>query len=115
MPKTVPAIRHLWAHHRLVFLGFLLALAVTLFFLVRLALFTVYWSDPAHRHIAPEPWMTPGYIAHSWGLPPQELAEALGAPPGERMTLEEIAEARGIPVADLLAELAALLAEGGGT
>lgn len=103
------AIRHLWAHHRPVLLLFLGAALVTLFFVVRLTLFTLYWSEPAHRNLAPEPWMTPGYIAHSWGLDPEQLARTLGATPGRRMTLEDIARARGLPVAALIAELNALL------
>ena len=106
------AIRHLWAHHRIVLVVFLAAAAVSLFFLIRLTLFTFYWSDPAHRNQAPEGWMTPGYIAHSWGLDPQELSRALNAPPGQRKTLDEIARDRGIPVSDLLREVTALLPAG---
>ncbi|MDQ2089097.1 hypothetical protein [Marimonas arenosa] len=103
------AIRHLWAHHRPVLLLFFGAAAVTVFFLARLTLFALYWSDPAHRNLAPEPWMTPGYIAHSWGRDPEELARHLGAAPGRRMTLEDIARARGVPVAEVIAELTAHL------
>lgn len=106
------AVRHLWAHHRLAFLAFLAAAAVMLFFTVRLVIFTVYWADPMHRNQPPEPWMTPGYIAHSWGLDPDTVIAALGVVPrpGERPTLEQIAKDRGVPVEVVIAEVAALLA-----
>ncbi|WP_137701981.1 hypothetical protein [Marimonas lutisalis] len=103
------AIRHLWTHHRLVFIAFLGACLVTLGFLVRLTVFTLYWADPSHSDLAPEPWMTPGYIAHSWGLPPEDLARALGVTPGSRPTLQEIARERGVPVEAIINEIKALL------
>lgn len=105
-------VSHLWRHHRGEFLLVLLALAVTLFFLVRMAIFALSWSDPAHRAQAPEPWMTPRYVAHSWGLAPSRVAEVLGVSPevGDRPTLEEIAERRGVPVEQVLAEVRALIA-----
>ena len=105
------AIRHLWTHHRAALLLFAAAGAVTLFFLARLAVFTLYWADPAHRQRAPEAWMTPGYVAHSWGIDPQDLARAIGAPPGRRQTLEDIARDRGLTVDQLIAEITALLAK----
>ena len=105
------AIRYLWAQHRTVLLMFLAGTLVTLFFLVRLTVFTLYWSDPAHRDRSPEAWMTPGYVAHSWGLDPQELGARLGVAPGTRPTLDDIARARGVPVAQVIADLTALLEE----
>ncbi len=109
----MPALRYLWTHHRLVFIGFCLASLVTLVFLVRLAIFTVYWSDPAHRNLAPEPWMTPGYIAHSWSIPPEDLARALSIQPGTRPTLKEIARERGVDVSVVINEINDLLADRG--
>lgn len=98
--------------------GFLLALGLTLFFAARMALFTLYWSDPAHREQPLEPWMTPRYIAHSWHLPPDELRALLGPLPpeaGRRPTLRDIAAARGIPVETLIDELGAALAARSGS
>lgn len=105
------AIRLLWAHHRAVLLLFLAGLAVSLFFLVRLTVFSLYWADPAHRHQAPAPWMTPGYIAHSWEIDPKALTAALGVEPGSRPTLQDIARARGVAVDDVLREVEALLSQ----
>jgi hypothetical protein len=105
------AFRHLWTHHRLALLAFLAAALISLLFLVRLTVFTLYWADPAHRNQLAQPWMTPGYLAHSWQLDPTELAQALGIPPGSRPTLQDIARDRGVPVEDILREINALLAE----
>ncbi|KFE34635.1 hypothetical protein [Thioclava atlantica] len=108
-------LRYLWAHHRVAAIGFALALLLALFFTGRLMNRAVYWSDPAHRDQMPEAWMTPRYLARSWDLP-VETVTALLAPPDARdlvtegrPTLERIAKAKGRPVADLIADLAAAL------
>ena len=108
------AIGHLWREHRLALLIFLGGAAIALFFTVRLVLFTVYWADPAHRDQTPDGWMTPGYIARSWHVPREDLARHLGLVPGTdpHLTLEQIAEDRGIPLAKLIADLSDYLAAG---
>lgn len=105
------AIRHLWAHHRVVLILFLAGLAVSLFFLVRLTVFSLYWADPAHRHQAPEAWMTPGYIAHSWDIDREALVATLGVEPGSGPTLQDIARARGVAVDEVLREVDAFLSK----
>lgn len=100
----------LWRNHRIALTGFVLATLVTLFFLFRLAVQTVYWADPAHQHLAPQPWMTVGYVARSWGLDPRDLVEAAGlSPPRGRLhkplTLAQVAAQRGMSVAALIADL----------
>ena len=90
-----------------------LALGVAVFFAVRLTLFTIYWADPAHREQAIEGWMTPGYVARSWDVPPEVIRAALPPPsdlhPGTRPTLDRIAEDAGIPLPDLIAALTAAI------
>ncbi|MBR9764830.1 MAG: hypothetical protein GYB53_15195 [Rhodobacteraceae bacterium] len=101
-------LRQLWKNHPLACLGFLAGLALTLLFLARLALFSLSWSDPDHRAPRPEGWMTPGYVAHSWQLPVDEVAAQLGLttrPEGKPPTLAEIARASGEDEAALLARL----------
>jgi hypothetical protein len=104
-------VRHLWQRHRWLLLGFLAALALTLFFAGRAAVFAVYWSQ--HRDEAIAGWMTPGYIAHSWQLPPEVMGEALGLAredgEGRRLTLAEIADDRGVPVETLASEIEAAI------
>jgi hypothetical protein len=104
-------VAYLWRHDRLAVVAFSAALALTLFFAVRMLVFSIYWSDPTHRAQPPEPWMTPRYIAHSWGLDPAEVALALGAvkTPGPRPTLREIARLRNVPLQQVLVEAQALL------
>lgn len=103
-------LRQLWKQHPLATAGFAAGLAITLFFLVRALLFTLYWAD--HRQLEPESWMTPGYIAHSWHLPVEEVAAQLGIterPQGKPPTLADIARASGESEAALLARLEAWL------
>lgn len=108
-------LRFLWHRHRVPVIAFAVAAALTLGLGLRAVLFTVYWSDPAHRARAVEPWMTPRYIVHAWKIPPETLREALGEPdmPVRRRTLEEIAEAHDVPVADLVDAVEAALRRAG--
>lgn len=96
---------------RLVGLGFLLAVAVVIFFAVRLIGSALYWADPAHQAMPPAPWMSPGLIERSWQLPPLSLAPVIGAPPEDTRgrNLTEIARMRGEPVEALIARITAAL------
>jgi len=92
-------------------IGFVLALVAVSFFAVRFVVSAIYWADPAHRAQSPEGWMTPGYIARSWHLDREAVAAALALDIKQErgLTLAELARARGVPLHDLLAELAAAL------
>lgn len=89
----------LWRRHRILTSAFLLAMALALFFAGRTIFFVVYWSDPARQDLPPEPWMTIGYVAHSWHVPVEKLAGELDLPPppkdGPRPSLERLARERG--------------------
>lgn len=99
----------LWRTHPVLSTAFLAAIALTAFFLVRLVVFSIYWSDPAHRDQAIEPWMTPRYVANSWDLPPEVLTKALGVTlePRRRITLGEISALTGIGLDELDARIRA--------
>ncbi len=105
------AFGHLWREHRIALLAFVAALVLAVFFGLRLIVFTIYWSDPAHLNQHPEGWMTLGYIARSWDVPREELRAALGlaAEDGRPRALAEIARSRGMPLPDLIAEVEAAL------
>lgn len=105
-------LRLLWRDNKLLLAGFVLALAVMLFFAVRTTLFWIYWNDPAHRNQAIEPWMTPRYIAHSWDVPPKVVGDALGLEPGgPRITMADLAARDGIGLDEIVAKvMAAILA-----
>lgn len=97
--------------HWLVRVGFVIALALTLFFGVRTIVSAVYWNDPAHRDQRIEGWMPPGYISQSWHVPPEVLAQALGLASGSlpHRSLERIARDRAIPLPELIARLRAAI------
>ena len=104
-------LRTLWRQRPIALVGFVIAALAVVFFAVRMAVFTIYWADPAHRDGPIEGWMTPGMVARTRHLPPEVVAEALGldrsAP--RRMTLAEIAAERGVPLQALIAPLLPLL------
>lgn len=101
----------LWRARPVLTSAFLLACAVTLFFAGRFAVYTVYWAT--HQEQPVQPWMTVGYVARSWGLEPRALDAEAGLPvpqvKGHPQTLEEIARDRGVPVAEVIAEVEAAL------
>jgi len=100
-------ILSLWRARPWLTSAFLLACAATLFFAGRFTVYTVYWAN--HREMPVEPWMTVGYIARSWGLEPRALDAAAGLPPpeakGRPQPLSEIANERGVPVAEVVANV----------
>ncbi|MEC3862055.1 hypothetical protein VK792_12235 [Mesobacterium sp. TK19101] len=110
MSFALPAF---WKRHKPLLLAFVLAVATTGFFAVKLVIATVYWSDPAHRDQHIEGWMTPGYIAHSWNVPPEVIGTELGLQPGgtpKRITLDDIARERGVAVDTLIQQIEAAIA-----
>jgi hypothetical protein len=90
--------------------GFVAALALTLVFVLRLALGALHWSEMPDAQI--EGWMPVGMVAQSWDVPRDLLAEAIGIPPGTapRRSLAWIAEARGEDVDALIARIEAAIA-----
>jgi hypothetical protein len=106
-------LKQLWHDHPRLFSAFLIAAALTLFFSIRIAASALYWSDPAHRNETVRPWMTVGYVARSWDLDPRELDTLAGLPipeHGRPQPLAVIASDRGVPVADIIAEVEAAIA-----
>lgn len=92
---------------------FVLATVLTLFFGARLLVQAIYWSDPAHQNQQVQGWMTVGYIGRSWHLDARELDAAAGLPApqikGHPQPLSEIAADRGVPVAQVIAEVEAAI------
>jgi hypothetical protein len=100
-----------WRQQRWLAIGFLVAVAVALFFLVRTVTFAIYWASPAQQDRAIEGWMPLRYVARSWDVPPEVLGDALGlAPqPGDRVTVEAVARAEGSDVEAVAADLRAAI------
>jgi hypothetical protein len=107
-------MKRLFQNHPFAVSGFVLATAVTLFFIVRIIVSALYWANPAHHNETVKPWMTVGYIAKSWDLDPRQI-DALAGLPGPEVhgpwTIREIAEARGVPVQQVIDQVNATLAE----
>lgn len=109
----ISSIAQLFRRHPILSTGFLLALVVCLVFAFRTIAFAVYWADPAHRNQPIAGWMPPRYVAHSWQVPPEVVAQALNLPAeqrGRHMPLEEIAREQGIDMDTLRARLEAAIA-----
>ncbi|MDH7639373.1 hypothetical protein [Sphingomonas oryzagri] len=86
--------------------AFLLALGFTSFHLVRVVSDAIYWNE--HKDERIEGWMTAGFIAHSYHVPPHVLLMAIGLPPGpppDNRPLAVIARNQGRSVAELRAVL----------
>jgi hypothetical protein len=99
--------------HPVLTLAFLLALALTLAFAGRFVVQVIYWSNPEHQNQKVQGWMTVGYIGKSWRLDPRQIDAVAGLPPpsnGRPLTLDQIARDRGVPVAEVVAEVEAALA-----
>ena len=93
-------MRPLFRTHPYALSGFLMAAAVTLFFVVRIIWSAIYWSN--HHNETVRPWMTVGYIGKSWHLDPMEIDTLAGLPSPKGhgpWTIEQIAAARGVEVA----------------
>ncbi|MCP5038502.1 MAG: hypothetical protein GY945_12990 [Rhodobacteraceae bacterium] len=105
-------IKELWRDNRLMFIGFVLAVAITGYFVVRTALFTIYWANPANHDREIMPWMTVRYVSHSWEIPPQMVDAILGSDHhqsgrGRPGTMGRIALEKGITLIELNAMVAA--------
>lgn len=106
-------LRYLWAHQRLLLLGFAAVLGLCLFFGVRTLNSTLYWMDPAHQDQTLAGWMTPNYVALSYDIPPPVLALALFDIPGgqpARHTMTDIADSHGITLNALQARVSLAVA-----
>lgn len=86
-------------------MAFIVAVALTIMFMVRAARHVpplrTGVDEPIHR------WMTVPYVAHSYHVPPHALFQALGLPAGppDKRTIAQIAAAQGRSVDDVKATL----------
>ncbi len=78
--------------------GLALAAGFTTYHLVRSVRAFLFWRSHADEPI--QPWMTLGFVAHSYHVPPFVLHDALGLPPApDHRPLERIANGRQLPYA----------------
>jgi hypothetical protein len=91
---------------RLLLAAFLAALAFTGFHVFRTVRDAIYWNQ--HRDEPIEGWMSVGFVAHSYHVPPHVLLMAIGLPPGpppDKRPLATIASAQGRSLDRLEADL----------
>lgn len=90
--------RKLWADHKLLLLGFVLAVMLTLFMVGRLAVMTVYFTH--HRDAELAGWMPIFYISRSYEVAPEVLVSALGLTQEQarRKSIEMIAAQQNRPL-----------------
>ena len=95
-------IRRLWRKNPGLTLAFALALLATLFFGGRAIMFAVTLNYRAEQPVAG--WMTPRYIARTYGLEREELAILLTTTDKDdlRQPLYTIAREQGVTVSDLI-------------
>ena len=85
-------------------LALLLVLSFTGFFAVRTVQRAVYWRHHQDERI--RPWMSVGYIARSYRVPPRILYEALGLPPRpDKRPIRAIARSQNRSVEDVISVL----------
>jgi hypothetical protein len=106
-------LMHAWRTRPWLTSAFLVACALTLFFAFRFTFQTIYWAN--HQEEPIRPWMTVGYIARSWDLDGREIDALAGLPlpqvKGRPQPLSEIAQDRGVSVAEIIADVEAAVAE----
>jgi len=98
-------IGRLWRENRLLVIAFVGFFALALFFGVNAFLKAKDFRVAKDQPVAA--WMTPRYVAHSWDVPRDEMMAilALEPPSPGRVTLDEIAAQKGIPVAEYIAQI----------
>ena len=105
------ALKSLFRRHPWLVSALAVAIALALFFAVRFTAGVVYWS--LHHQEPVRAWMTVRYIGKSWELNPRVVSTTAGLPDpvrGHPVTLAEIAQQRGVPVEDVIADVEVAIA-----
>lgn len=96
MNRIVRTLRGFGWRQWLVALLFVLVVGATALHATRMVRRAIYWHE--HRDEPIRSWMTVGYVAHSYRVPPHVLLRALNLPetkPHDRRPLREIARDQG--------------------
>jgi hypothetical protein len=103
--ELVERLKSLSWQQWLVVAAFLFISAFTAFNAFRAIHRAVYWSR--HRDEPIHGWMSVGYVARSYRVPPRVLYEALGIqhPPHDRKPIRAIAREQGRPVHEVITDL----------
>jgi hypothetical protein len=80
---------------------------------LRALVMALVWATTVPDPHAPlQGWMTPRYVVRLRDLPPEDMRRILDLPEGagSRVTLQELADGRGVPLDQFLADLEAGIA-----
>lgn len=102
------ALRRLWRRRRGLLLATGIAALLALFFAGRFLLHVFVWEGRQDEPLAP--WMTLGYVARSYDVDRDDLAQALGLERPGRLSLAQIAARSGRTLPEVEAELRAAIA-----
>jgi len=105
----IALIRRMWAAAPVATALMALALVVAVVFGTRAVNGYLYWHDPAHQDETIAGWMSPRYVATSWQVPPEVVGNALGLEKEKprRLTLDQLAQERGVTLAALTTQIRA--------
>lgn len=106
------ALRRLWRRRRGLLLATGIAALLALFFAGRFLLHVFVWEGRQDEPLAP--WMTLGYVARSYDVDRDDLAQALGLERPGRLSLAQIAARSGRTLPEVEAELRAAIARARG-
>ena len=111
MPPALARLKRLWRRAPLLTVAGGVALCLAAVFAVRVGVALLHWqSMPTDPTLAG--WMTPRYVAYSWDVPPDVIAQALPIAPdgsGRRVTLAELAKSLDRPLPQMLDDLRAAI------
>lgn len=107
----IAPLRRMWAAAPVATVILVVAVSASAFFGVRTVSNWIYWNDPNHIDQPIVGWMTPHYVAHSWDVPRRVMVEALamGNKDPKGRNLKHLAEAQGIPLEDMIAQIEAAI------
>ena len=112
MRKILQAFKNFNWKQWLVFAAFIFVVCFTGFYAYRTIERAAYWR--AHRDQPLAGWMTVGYIAHSYHVPPPVLYDALDLepkPPRDRRSLSQIAKEQNRSFEEIKTELEKVIAD----
>ncbi len=103
--KLFERLSRLRWHQWLIVAAFLLVLVFTVFHAFRAVRHAVYWSH--HRDEPIHAWMSVGYVARSYHVPPRVLYDALGLQhtPHDKKPIRQIAREQNRTVREVIAVL----------
>lgn len=99
----IAGMRQMFRLHPYLSTAFVLSTVLALGFLINVALGIMGWDGGKPGPV--RPWMTVGLVAENWGLDPREIDAVAGLPfpvDGRPFTLQDIADARGVPVEQIV-------------